>query len=138
MFCLREMNNGTLSGMKVMPQKDLTSDNTSSFAMSRRQYVQTNGIDTTLVKGSVYNTLQNQVQKKWYGNSSVRDSSKVMVNRVRNEIGNGSLNASKGLMSFTETKDVNTKMDALRRVRNIGSSVPAKKIHNYPNAPIFY
>ena len=138
MFCLREMNNGTLSGMKVMPQKDLTSDNTSSFAMSRRQYVQTNGIDTTLVKGSVYNTLQNQVQKKWYGNSSVRDSSKVMVNKVRNEIGNGSLNASKGLMSFTETKDVNTKMDALRRVRNIGSSVPAKKIHNYPNAPIFY
>jgi len=132
------MNNGTLSGMKVMPQKDLTSDNASSFAMGRRQYVRTVGVDTTFVNGSVYNTLQNQVQKKWYGNSSVRDSTKVMENKVRNEIGNGSLNASKGVMSFTETRDVNTRMDALRRVRNIGSSVPAIKTHNYPNAPIFY
>ena len=129
MFRLREMNNGTLTGMKVMPQKDLTSDNDSSFAMSRRQYVRTLGIDTT---------LQNQVQKKWYGNSSVRDSTKVMEKKVQNEIGNGSLNASKEVMSFTETKNVNTRMDALRRVRNIGSCVPPIKTHNYPNAPIFY
>ena len=129
MFRLREMNNGTLTGMKVMPQKDLTSDNDSSFAMSRRQYVRTLGIDTT---------LQNQVQKKWYGNSSVRDSTKVMEKKVQNEIGNGSLNASKEVMSFTETKNVNTRMDALRRVRNIGSCVPPIKTHNYPNAHIFY
>jgi hypothetical protein len=138
MFCLKGMNNGTLKGMHVMPQKDLSSDNESSFAMGRRQYIRTLGVDTTLVNGNSRDTLQNQVQKKWYGNSSVRDSSKVMEKKVRNEIGNGSLNASKELMSFTETKDVNTRMDALRRVRNIGSSVPAIKTHNYPNAPIFY
>jgi hypothetical protein len=138
MFCLKEMNNGTLNGMHVMPQKDITSDNTSSFSMGRRQYVRTLGVDTTLVNGNMHNTLQNQVQKKWYGNSSVRDSSKVLYNKVRNEIGNGSLNASKVDMSFTETKDVNTTRQALRRVRNIGSSVPAIKTHNYPNAPVFY
>ena len=138
MFSLKELNNGVLSGMHVMPQKDITSDNASTFAMGRRQYVRTLGVDTTLVNDNMYNTLQNQVQKKWYGNSSVRDSSKVIEKRVRNEIGNGSLNASKGDMSFTETRDVNTGRDALRRVRNIGSSVPAIKTHNYPNAPIFY
>lgn len=138
MFCLKGMNNGTLKGMHIMPQKDLSSDNESSFVMGRRQYIRTLGVDTTLVNGNSRDTLQNQVQKKWYGNSSVRDSSKVMEKKVRNEIGNGSLNASKELMSFTETRDVNTRMDALRRVRNIGSSVPAIKTHNYPNAPIFY
>lgn len=138
MFCLNGMNNGILSGMHVMPQKGLSSDNESSFAMGRRQYIRTLGVDTTLVNGNMRETLQNQVQKKWYGNSSVRDSSKVMEKKVRNEIGNGSLNASKGAMSFTETRDVNTRMDALRRVRNIGSSVPAIKTHNYANAPVFY
>jgi hypothetical protein len=138
MFCLKGMNNGTLKGMHVMPQKDLTSDNTSSFAMGRHEYVRTLGVDTTLINDKVRDTIQKQVQKKWYGNSSVRDSSKVMDKRVRNEIGNGSLNASKSEMSFTETRDVNTRMDALRRVRNIGSSVPAIKTHNYPNAPVFY
>jgi hypothetical protein len=138
MFCLKEINNGILNTTKAMPQKSLTSDNDSSFAMGRKQYIRSVGVDTTLVNGSVYNTLQNQVQKKWYGNSSVRDSTKVMEKKVRNEIGNGSLNASKGLFSFNETRDINTTMDALRRVRNIGCSVPAKKIHNYSNAPVFY
>lgn len=138
MFCWKQMNNGTLRGMHVMPQKELTSDNTSGFALCRREYVRTLGVETTKVNGSARDTLQKQVQKKWYGNSSVRDSSRVMEKRVRNEVGNGSLNASKGAMSFTETRDVNTRMDALRRVRNIGSSVPAIKTHNYPNAPVFY
>jgi hypothetical protein len=105
--------------------------------MGRREYVRTLGVDTTLINGKARDTLQKQVQKKWYGNSSTRDSSRVMEKKVRNEIGNGSLNASKSAMSFTETRDVNTRMDALRRVRNIGSTVPAIKT-NYPNAPVFY
>ena len=138
MFCWKQINNGTLRGMHIMPQKDLTSDNTSSFAMGRHEYVRTLGVDTTLINDNARDTLRKQVQKKWYGNTSVRDSSRVMDKKVRNEIGNGSLNASKAEMSFTETRDINTRMDALRRVRNIGSSVPAIKTHNYPNAPVFY
>jgi hypothetical protein len=138
MFCWREMNNGQLSATKAMPLKERTSENGSKFAMGRKQYVRGLGVDTTLINGSVHNTIQQQVQKKWYGNSSVRDSTKVMEKKVRNEVGNGSLNASKSAMSFVEIKEVNTTMDALRRVRNIGSCVPAKKIHKYPNSPIFY
>jgi hypothetical protein len=131
MFCWQQMNNGKLKGMHVMPQKDLTSDNTSTFAMGRREYVRT--LETTSAS-----TLKTQVQKKWYGNSSVKDSTRVMHTKVKNEIGNGSLNASKNDMSFTETKDINTNREALRRVRNIGSCVPPIKTHNYPNAPVFY
>jgi hypothetical protein len=131
MFCWQQMNNGKLKGMHVMPQKDLTSDNTSTFAMGRREYVRT--LETTSVS-----TLKTQVQKKWYGNSSVKDSTRVMHTKVKNEIGNGSLNSSKNDMSFTETKDINTNREALRRVRNIGSCVPPIKTHNYPNAPVFY
>ena len=131
MFCLKEINNGSLNATKAMPQKGLSSDNDSSFAMGRRQYIRSVGVDTTV-------NVKTQVQKKWYGNSSVRDSTKVMEKKVRNEIGNGSLNASHRLFSFNETRDVNTTRDALRRVRNIGSCAPAIKIHNYANAPVFY
>lgn len=130
MFCLREMNNGILTATKAMPLKDLTSNNDSSFAMDRKQYIRVLNNNTV--------TVQQQVQKKWYGNSSVRDSTKVMEMRVRNEVGNGTLNASKTNMAFVETKDVNTKRDALRRVRNLGSCVPPKKTHNFPNPPIFF
>lgn len=135
MFCLKELNNGTLSGMKAMPQKDLSSDNASSFAMGRHGYIRTLGVYTT---SSAHDTITQNVQKKWYGNSSVRDSTGIIAKRVIHEIGNGTLNASKDTMSFTSIKDLNTPMDALRRVRNIGSSAPAKKIHNYTNAPVFY
>jgi len=138
MFRLKQLNNGTLSGMKAMPQKDLSSDNDSTFAMGRHVYTRTLGAHTTLVNGNAHDTITQNVQKKWYGNSSVRDSTNIMSKRVNNEIGNGTLNASKDTMSFTEVKNMNTPMDALRRVRNIGSSAPPKKIHNYTNAPIFY
>ena len=126
MFSLREMNNGILSTRKAMPQKDLTSDGDSSFAMNRRVYMDTE-IQPSVLK-----------KKKWYGGSSVRDSSVVIEKRVKNQVGNGTLNRDGAPMSFTSVKDVNVTRDALIRVRNIGSCVPAKKTHNYANAPIFY
>jgi len=131
---LRESNNGTLSGMKVMPQKDLTSDGDSSFAMARKEYVRS--LDTT-PDSATYNNVTNSLSKKWYGNTSSRDSSRVMSHRVRNEVGNGTLNASKNAFSFTAVKDNNTVRQALTRVRNKGSTVPNIKTHNYENAPVF-
>lgn len=131
MFCLREMNNGILNATKAMPLKDLTSNNDSTFAMDRKQYIRV--LNDTV-------TVQQLQQKKWYGNSSVRDSTKVMQKKVRNEIGNGTLNSSKSNMAFVETNiggGGNIRRNALTRVRNLGSSVPAKKTHNYNNAPIF-
>ena len=62
-----EMNNGTLSSVKAMPQKDLSSDGTSSFAMARRQYTE------------VYPVINPSVnkQKKFIGGN--RDASSVVA-----------------------------------------------------------
>ena len=119
---LNGINNGTLSGMHAMPSKDITSDGTSAFAMGRQQYIR---------------SYTDSTSKQWYGNSSNRDSSSIMQRRVYEEIGNGTLNASKQPMSFTEQKVVNTTRDALRRVRNSGSAAPAKKIYKNMNTGAF-
>ena len=124
------MNNGILSARKAMPMKEVNSDGDSSFAMDRRVYMRT--------PVPVLVSNMEVAKKKWYGASSVRDSSVVMEKRVKNEVGVGTLNADGNPMSFKTVKDVNVTREALIRVRNIGSSVPAKKIHNYANAPVFY
>lgn len=48
MFAINNMNNGTLSFEKAMPQKDSTSDGTSSFATGRRLFTDTLPISTNI------------------------------------------------------------------------------------------
>lgn len=115
--------------------KDLTSVNESSFAMDRQVYKRTLNIDTTLVNNNKQDTIQNNINKKKYGNSSVKDSTSVMLKRVRNAVGNSTVNASN--LSFTEVKDINTTRDAISRVRNTRSNGIVKKNNNYTNASIF-
>ena len=129
MYSPTHSNNGILSARKAMPMKEVNSDGDSSFAMDRRVYMHT-PISS--------DNLEIVAKKKWYGGSSVRDSTLVIEKRVKNEIGVGSLNADGNALSFKTVKDVNVTREALIRVRNIGSCVPAKKIHNYENAPVFY
>jgi hypothetical protein len=117
LFSLGNINNGALAGIKVMPQKDSTSDNTSNFSIGRRAFVGSYTSNTP--------TVQEYVQKKWIGGN--RDASQVTNSRRNNRIGNGSLNASGNLMSFTTYKDVNTVDNALRRVRSGGAVPPPKK-----------
>jgi hypothetical protein len=124
---LQELNNGVLSSIKSMPSKDITSDGNSSFAMSRKDYART--LPPTNVSNSVL------LEKKWFGN---KDASQVTYQRRINEVGVGSFNAKREPMSFTNIKDNNTQRQALNRVRNSGSAVPAKKIHKYKNAPVMY
>ena len=143
MYSPTHSNNGILSARKAMPMKEMNSDGDSSFAMDRRVYMRTpvsNRWNNTHPEGEVSNMdiLSVIAKKKWYGGSSVRDSTVVMEKRVKNEVGVGTLNADGNPISFKTVKDVNVTREALIRVRNIGSSVPAKKIHNYDNAPIFY
>jgi hypothetical protein len=126
MYSPTHSNNGILSARKAMPMKEMNSDGDSSFAMDRRVYIRSPVSLETIAK------------KKWYGGSSVRDSSVVLNKRIKNEVGVGTLNAGGNPIAFKTVKDVNVTREALVRVRNIGSCVPAKKIHNYPNAPIFY
>jgi hypothetical protein len=123
---LRANGNGVLSVPKAMPMKDANADGDSSFAMARKTYMRAEVQPSVLVK------------KKWYGNSSTRDSSVVIGNKMKNEVGNVSLNANGLPFAFKEVKDVNNARDALIRVRHLGSAVPGKVIHKYTNAPIFY
>jgi hypothetical protein len=100
------MNNASLSGAAAMPMKDLTSDNTSSFAMGRRNF---------------YETSQSQPrEKKFIGGN--RDASSVAARRTAVAIGrvNTSVN------SFVSSDSVSRKDEftAIRRVRSGGYVVP--------------
>ena len=126
MFAINNINNGTLSSQKAMPQKDLSSTNEGEFAMDRRNYTE------TVNSGLSHKTNLNYPQKKWLGN---RDASQVTYNRRVSNIGTGSLNADGVPMSFTTVKDVNTVNDALRRARAGGSVAPPKVRARRTNAP---
>lgn len=108
------MNNASLSGAGAMPLKDLTSDNTSSFAMGRRNFYET--------------TQAVQVQareKKFIGGN--RDASSVAARRTAVAIGR--INTS--VNSFVSSDSVSRKDEftAIRRVRSGGYVV--KGIRRY-------
>ena len=115
------LNNGTLSSLKAMPQKDLTSDGASSFAMARRRYTE------------VYPVIDQSVnkQKKFIGGN--RDASSVVARRRAAEVGVGSLNANKAPTSMMGVRDINDTTSALRRARAGGAYVPPKKTNHYHN-----
>ena len=105
------MNNASLSGAAAMPLKDLTSDNTSSFAMGRRNFYETSQVQAR--------------QKKFIGGN--RDASSVAARRTAVAIGrvNTSVN------SFVSSDSVSRKDEftAIRRVRSGGYVV--KGIQRY-------
>ena len=102
------LNNGIIQSVRAMPQKDSTSDNTSSFAISRRIY-------STLNFTTVTN--DEKMMKKWHGAVNRDASSVIATNRVH-EMGVGSLNVENVPMSFKSSTDTNTRRQALRRVRH--------------------
>lgn len=112
---LTQINNGTLTGQKAMPQKDITSNGTSNFAQDRHAYAET----------LTSYTNQQWKQKKFIGGN--RDASSVAARRRTNEVGTGSLNASGEQLSFTTTRDINTTNNAIRKARAGGGYVPPVK-----------
>jgi len=149
---LTEINNGILKSKMAMPMKDLTSDNESSFEMNRKLFQKTYTKPVNFSNITIGNMViqrqalglsnhqavidghSNFYQKKWIGGN--RDASQVTTNRRVNTTG-ASLN-SKQPTAFTNVVDHNTAREALRRSRSAGSIAPAKKIHKYKNAPVFY
>lgn len=122
---IQSIQNSERSGVAAMPLKDSTSSNENTFSMNRKNFFQTNP--------ETANTVNENLQKKFTGN---HDASSVVERRKANAVGNGSLNASKGTMSFT-SKDVNTVDSARRRARS-GGYVPPPKIAASPsNRPMF-
>ena len=108
------LNNGIISSVRAMPQKDSTTDNTSSFAISRRAY--STSLNFTTV------TNDEKLMKKWYGAINKDASFVTTTNRVI-EVGNGSLNAANKPMSFKSSFDTNTRRQALGRVRHNNSAL---------------
>ena len=120
-------NNGILKGQKAMPQKDSTSDGTTSFALNRQIYME------TFQPATITNAQKNK--KKFYGN---RDASQVVANRRVDQIANGSLNNAATSIAFTTVTDRNVERQALHRMRSAGSSVPAKVTNNNNKSAGFF
>ena len=123
-FIINNINNGTLSSISAMPQKDSTSDGNSSFEMARSIYKRS---DVGLLNPVV------DIQKKWVGGN--RDSSSSTTNRRNIAVGKGSINITESPMSFSTHKIINTIDDAKRRARSGGAIAPAKKNAKTNNAP---
>ena len=109
------LNNGTLSFRKSMPQKDLTSDGGSTNMMGRRVYeeISNGGHSITVDK-----------QKKFIGGN--RDASSVADRRRAN---NFKVMQNATANSYTTVRDINDTSSALRRVRAGGYVPPLKCAH---------
>lgn len=117
LYQIQDINNGALKSIKAMPQKDSTSDGTSTFSMARAIYSRKFPVQSQI------STAQKN-QKKWLGN---RDASHVTANRRNTNVGKGSINTTnQNLLSFTTYKDVNVVNDAIRRTRAGGYVAPPK------------
>jgi hypothetical protein len=114
-FRIQNLNNGILKNTNAMPMKDSTSDNTSTFAMSRFNYISS---------FTAQSSKQNP-QKKWIGGN--RDASQTVEKRRIGAIGLGSMNAVNTPNSYVSNSSKNTVNDALRRVRGGGAVAPPKK-----------
>ena len=138
------INNNILSGKGAMPLKGENSNSDSNFSLARHTYVEANGNYTSKVQ-HVYHGVANAHerapraliqngqqpnQKKYLGN---RDSSAVTARRRVNAVGNNTLNAGNGAISFNSNSEhnYNTRNDALTRVRGGGSIVPSKVSQKY-------
>jgi hypothetical protein len=107
---LQNIMNATLSGVRAMPSKDSSSDNSSEFASDRAQYYRS------------YDSNPVPLNKKWMGS---RDASDVARRRRTNGVAIGSFNANGEITSFF-TKETLTTNRALQRVRSGGAIVPPK------------
>jgi hypothetical protein len=152
MFSINNINNGALTAVKAMPQKDSTSDGDSTFEMARTTYnKQKQYIPIMQQNPQIHNHFgkhsnPNQVSRtssdivttkagKWFGN---RDASQIIANKRNNAVGKGTiLDTINGPtpLSFTTNREINTTRDALVRVRAGGSVAPPKKGSNRNNAP---
>lgn len=150
MFSINNINNGALSAVKAMPQKDSTSDGNSTFEMARTTYNKQNQyISLTQQIQQSHNHYSshsnpNQVSRtssdivtskagKWFGN---KDASQIIANRRNKAVGKGTVLSTyqdEQLLSFTTYKDINTTNDAIRRVRAGGAVAPPKKGANRNN-----
>jgi hypothetical protein len=136
---LTQLNNGIINAANAMPLKDLTSDNTASFELTRkivnksyqppinymtasagRSFFQRRS--PAIEHGFVVDGPKSVQQKKWIGGN--RDASQITANRRKKST--GQIMTFSGPQSFTNPRDDNPRIDALARVRGGGATVPPK------------
>jgi len=139
---LTGLSNGVLKSTNAMPMKDLTSTNDAAFEIDRklfnRAYIPRPNFLTmpmgmsivqrrapALQHGVIIDGPKTVLQKKWIGGN--RDSSAITANRRK--LTTGRIMNSPGPQSFTNVSDNTTRINALARVRGIGSRAPIKVSH---------
>ena len=133
------LNNDTLTTTNAMPLKNLTSDNNSSFGMSRRLFNRSYLPNTTfntapvgrsflqrgapaIQHGYIIDGPKSALQKKWIGGN--RDASQIVARRRTSTT--GAFMTFPGAKSFNNPNDRNPRIEALARVRGGGARVPLK------------
>jgi len=99
-----------------MPVKDATSNNNSSFAMGRKEFIKT--IPSIVTES----TILQQKQQMNYGNSTSRDSASVIHRKKMLNIGK-TINTNTSFMGHSDHNFINR---TIGRVRSSGSTVPPK------------
>ena len=130
---IQNINNAILSSERAMPLKGISSDNASSFAKGRMMFTRTYEEKPTTQK-----EILQANKNKLYGGSTNNDASHIARNKRVNQIANGTLNASKKEIAFTNGNETNTVRNALNKTRSGGARVPAKVTNKYTNPPVFY
>lgn len=151
---LQQSNNGILNTTNAMPNKELTSDNESAFAMNRNIFQKSYQPPTNFMQFQMsYSKIQRQSpaiqhgyildgpksvgQKKWIGGN--RDASNI-INKKRTNT-TGTIDNTSGPKSFKNPNDNNPRIDALARVRGSGYRVPPKVTNRpvkFSIVPIYY
>lgn len=133
------LNNGVLTGIKASPAKDINVFNETGYVIGRKEYVQRfppaslyqtkqkwlNGTAVPFVPNPVDPT---NIGKKWTANAN-RDASSVVAKEKAIGIGQASMNASGGSISFGNHNFKTVQQDVLReraRLRGSGNCAPAK------------
>jgi|TARA_B110000008_G_scaffold230418_1_gene233225 hypothetical protein len=121
---LKQLNNSITSAKHGVPLKDLTTDSTMFFAMSRRKYIQTR--DNKITNDSRITILQ---QKKWNNNNDNSHIARSNYFQRRVDFPNNEFNSEGKPMSNTNNYERNYVERSIKRVRAGGARVPLKVTH---------
>lgn len=133
------LNNGVLSGVRPSPAKDINTFHESEFVMGRKEFVQRfspstmnqtkqkwlNGVAVPFVTDPQNPT---DIGKRWVPNAN-RDASSIAAKERVKSLGQASLNASGGALSYGTHNRQTIQQDVARqrsRLRGSGKSAPAK------------
>ena len=116
------LNNSISHARSAMPLKDLTSDNSNLFSMTRNKYVRTK-FNYSSPSSKLYVTKN----KKWYGNNN-NNSASATSNYYQRRVNFPStvFNINQQSMSYTNNFNVNYVQQSLQKTRSGGSRVPLK------------